>query len=77
MKVITKGEWKQRQTCRGCSSVLQVEVGDIQSEQKLQQDESFALSYFVVCPVCETKIIQRTLSEKLKKEAAWNQEFTD
>jgi hypothetical protein len=71
MKVIQQGEWKQRQTCRGCSSILQVEIADIESEQKMQQDESFALVYFVVCPICETKIVQRTLSDKLKREIAF------
>ena len=70
MKIIKAGEWKQRITCRGCSSVLEYSIPDIEFEETMQEDESFAMSYFVTCPVCSRKIMQNSIPELIKQEVS-------
>jgi hypothetical protein len=68
MKIISEGVWKQRMTCRGCSTIFEFNVPDIEFEQAMQEDESFDFSYFVKCPGCTRKIVLRSLPDRIQSE---------
>ncbi len=57
-------------TCRGCSTVFEFNSTDIEFEQVMQEDESFASSFFVNCPGCTKKIVLRNLPQKIQQEVA-------
>ncbi len=80
MKIITEGkEWTKRLTCKGCKSVLEIDVKDLGynlSEIDLasqQYQDEIEGSYFVSCPKCSLDLtikktdIPNSIKELLKK----------
>jgi DNA-directed RNA polymerase subunit RPC12/RpoP len=68
MKIIKSGEWKKKIVCYGCKAVMEIVAGDIQHEQVPQDDESFAEQFFIVCPECSHKIVQRNIPPKVQEQ---------
>lgn len=68
MKIIQTGSWGKKITCKGCKSILEATVDDIQHEQVQQEDESFAVQFFIECPVCSRKNIQRDIPPKISEQ---------
>lgn len=55
-------------TCRGCATVFEFNSTDIEFEQVMQEDESFAFSFFINCPGCSKKIVLRNLPKLIQDE---------
>jgi hypothetical protein len=68
MKVITEGIWEKKITCRSCKSVFIAGVSDVEHEQQMQDDESFSNQFFITCPSCSQKLIQRDIPPKIQEK---------
>lgn len=68
MKIIKSGEWKKKVSCRGCSAVMEIVATDVEHEQVQQDDESFAEQFFIVCPECSQKNIQKNIPPMIQSQ---------
>ena len=68
MKVIKKGLWKKRITCRDCNSVLAIEEVDIKYFPYIHDYGSeLEEDFYIECPVCGNEISIKKVPTPIKE----------
>ena len=70
MKIIKEGSWEKKITCRGCKTVMKIIAEDIRyGLYSTEYEQEFEGQFYVDCPVCTKKIVQKDIPESIQEEA--------
>jgi DNA-directed RNA polymerase subunit RPC12/RpoP len=73
MKIIKEGNWNPRINCRACKTVMQVTGEDVRYGLYSENyEDEFKGQFYIECPTCEKKIIQKHVPSDVKEDAKTN-----